>query len=270
MTTTEILTAGSTFHVEDTGGDLPVVVCLHSLFMDGRMFDGFAESAAATFRVIRPDYRGHGRSAAVDGDVTTVEQCAGDIAAVLDELDVTSAHVLATSMGGDVALRLALYRSDIVRSLALLGTSACAEPAEQGEALAAVVDDVAVNGFTGERLKFVTSIMFGASSHADPDLAAMIATWSQRFAELPTALAPAMRGVVGRRDANPLLPDIHVPALVISGEECPVRPPPWARELADGLPNSELVMMPEVGHSPILEAPETVIPRLLDFFSTTK
>jgi 3-oxoadipate enol-lactonase len=63
-----------------------------------------------------------------------------------------------------------------------------------------------------------------------------------------------------------LLGDIAAPALVISGDECWVRPPEWATELANGLPNSELVMLPRVGHSPLLEVPEVVIPRVLEFF----
>ena len=39
-------------------------------------------------------------------------------------------------------------------------------------------------------------------------------------------------------------------------------------KLADGLPNSELWMMSGIGHSPLLEAPEIVNPRILEFFRT--
>jgi 3-oxoadipate enol-lactonase len=267
MPADQISAAESVFHVEDTGGDLPPVLCLHSLFMDNRMFDRFTEDAEGRFRVIRPDFRGQGRSRAAVGNVITVEQCAGDIAAIMDTIEVSCAHVLATSMGGDVALRLAVYRPDLVRTLALLGTSARAEPDEQSQAFDEWVDDVVENGFTGERLDFVSNIMFGASSHADPALEPVISKWNQRMSELDANLAPAMRGIIGRHDANPLLSDIDIPTLVLSGEECPVRPPDWARELAEGISSAELVMLPRVGHSPILEARDVVVPRLLDFFS---
>jgi 3-oxoadipate enol-lactonase len=267
MPADEISAAESIFHVKDTGEALPPILCLHSLFMDNRMFDQFTEDAAGRFRIIRPDFRGQGGSQTAAGNVISVEQCAGDIAAIMDTIEVSNAHVLATSMGGDVALRLAAYRPDLVQTLALLGTSARAEPDEQSEAFVEWVSDVVENGFTGERLDFVCGIMFGASSHADPALEPVISKWSKRMSELDAGLAPAMRGVIGRQDANPLLSNIDVPTLVLSGEECPVRPPDWARELAEGISSAELVMMPGVGHSPILEAHDVVVPRLLDFFS---
>lgn len=265
--TNRIRAAGAEFHVDDTGGGLPPVICLHSLFMDNRMFDGFVDDAAGAFRAIRPEYRGQGRSSPADGSMITVERCAGDMAAVMDAMGVANAHVLATSMGGDVALRLAVYRPDLVRSLALLGTSARAEPADQAEQFASWIDAIAEDGFTGERVAFVSNIMFGSTSQADPQLEPVISSWKQRFGELPKELAPAMAGVVRRRDANPILRDIDVPALVLSGEECPVRPPEWARELADGLASAELTILPQVGHSPILEAPDIVVPQVLEFFS---
>lgn len=268
MPSNDISVAGTTLHVEDTGGDGPPVICLHSLFMDGRMFDDFADAASRTYRVIRPDHRGQGRSAVGAADVITVEQCAGDIAALLDHLDVSGAHVVATSMGGDVALRLAVFRPDLVATLALLGTSARAEPSDQAAAFEAMNADVAANGFTGATLGFVSGIMFGTTSQQDPELASTIATWNERFASLPASLSAAAAGVMQRGDALPLLAHITIPSLVISGEECPVRPPEWARELAEGLPSSELVMLPGVGHSPLLEAPGIVTPKLLDLFAT--
>ena len=49
--------------VADTGeADLPVVVCLHSLFLDHTMFDDLVAGAAGRFRLVRPDFRGQGAS----------------------------------------------------------------------------------------------------------------------------------------------------------------------------------------------------------------
>ncbi len=265
---TTVRVAGTALHVDDTGeSDLRPIVCLHSLFFDNRMFDRFTAEAAGRFRVIRPEYRAQGRSAPADTDLVTMEQCAGDIAALLDALGVADAHVLATSMGGDVAVRLAAIRPDLVRSMALLGSSARAEPADTLQSYTALVDDLAAHGFNGERLAFMQKVMFGASTLADPAMKETVELWSERMTALPPSLKPAMMGVVKRRDASDLLPDVRVPALVVSGEECPVRPPDWARALADGLPDAELVMVPKVGHSPILENPDDVIPRVLRFFA---
>ena len=266
-----IRVAGTSLHVDDTGEEsLEPVVCLHSLFVDNRMFDGFVEAARGTFRLIRPDFRGQGRSAPADRDVVTMEQCAGDIAALLDALGVSRAHLLVSSMGGDVGVRLAAYRPDLVRSMVFLGSSVRSEPADKLDAYMAWADDVTANGFKDERLDFVVQVMFGASTRASDAMKETVALWTDRLAGLTSSLKPAMAGVILRGDGTRLLPDVQVPALVISGEECPVRPPEWARELADGLPDSALQMLPAVGHSPLLERPDQVIPRVLDFFRTQR
>ncbi|MFC5676213.1 alpha/beta fold hydrolase [Aeromicrobium endophyticum] len=263
---TSVSVAGTALHVDDTAeSDLTPVVCLHSLFFDNRMFDDLVEAGAGRYRFVRPEYRGQGRSGPADGAVVTIEQCAGDIAAVLDELQIAGAPVIASSMGGDVAARLAVYRPDLVGSLIFLGSSVRPEPADKVAEYVAWSDDVGEHGFTGDRLTMVEQIMFGASTRSDPAKADVLDRWRGRMAALPTSIRPAMIGVMRRRSAVDALGEIDVPALVISGEECPVRPPEWAYELADGLPRGELVMLPRVGHSPLLEAPDTVIPRILDF-----
>src|SRR3954453_11577070 len=73
--------------VDDTGeADLPVILCLHSLFLDSRMFDGLVEAAAGKFRVIRPEFRGQGRSDLHDVDVITMDENAEDILALMDSM----------------------------------------------------------------------------------------------------------------------------------------------------------------------------------------
>ena len=120
-----VAAAGSAFYVVDTGEkDLVPVVCLHSLFLDNRQFEGFTEAARGRYRVVRPDFRGQGQSAAADRDVITMERNAGEMAAVVDALGITRAHFVVSSMGGDVGARLAAYRPDLVRTMVFTGSSA--------------------------------------------------------------------------------------------------------------------------------------------------
>jgi pimeloyl-ACP methyl ester carboxylesterase len=269
MSSQSISVAGTTLHVDDTDeADLAPVVCLHSLFLDNRMFDDFVEAGRGQFRFIRPEFRGQGRSAAADRDILTMEQAAGDIAALLDKLGIESAHVAASSMGGDVAARLAAIRPDLVRSIVFLGSSVRREPPEAVSDYVAWTDDCGENGFTGERLDMLERVMLGESTRNDPAKKDTVVLWTERLAALPTTIKPAMLGVMLRHDGVDLLGDITAPSLVISGEECWVRPREWAQELADGLRDAELLMVPKVGHQPLIEAPEIVIPRLLAFFAS--
>lgn len=252
--------------VEDSGeADLPVVLCLHSLFMDGRMFDEFVQAAAGRYRVIRPDFRGQGRSPAPSSEVVTMDDCAEDIVALLDAADVGAVHVLAQSIGGDVIFRVAARRPDLVRSMAILGSSARSEPPDQLEEFRGVVDSFRAHGFIGDLLDLLMQVMFGETTRQDPKNEPMLSRWRRAFSELPPSLAPAMLGVVERDSVVDELAAITVPALVIHGAEDMPRPPAWADEVAEHLVNSELVRLEGVGHSVILEAPDVAIPRVLGF-----
>ncbi|GAB3677924.1 alpha/beta fold hydrolase [Saccharopolyspora tripterygii] len=268
MTSTTLTLAGGELFVDDTGeANLTPVVCLHSLFLDHRQFDEFTRAAAGKFRVIRTDFRGQGRSSAGIRDIISVESVAGDVIAVLDALGIERAHFLASSMGGDVGVRVAAYRPDLIRSMVITGSSARAEPAEQLDEFLEWVENVGERGFVDDVLTSTMRIMFGETTLNDPARKDVVKLWNERIAALPKSLKPAMAGVIRRRSALPLLEDITAPTLVISGEECICRPPEWAHELADGLPNSELWMMDRIGHSPLLEAPEVVNARVIDFFA---
>jgi 3-oxoadipate enol-lactonase len=259
---------GALFVADSGEADLPVVLCLHSLFMDGRMFDAFVQEAAGRYRVIRPDFRGQGRSPRPSSAIVTMDDCADDIVALLDAADLGAVHVLAQSMGGDVIFRVAARRPDLVRSMAILGSSARAEPPDQLEDFRGVVDEFRAQGFTGDLLELLMQVMFGETTRQDAKAEPMLSHWRRTFGELPSSLAPAMLGVVERESVVGLLAGITAPTLVISGAEDMPRPPDWSDEVVEHLVDSELVRLDGVGHSVILEAPDVVIPRVLEFFDT--
>ncbi|MBK8137850.1 MAG: alpha/beta hydrolase [Chloroflexi bacterium] len=80
------------------------------------------EALAGHFRLIVPDVRGHGASAQTSGPYS-MELFADDLAALLDALEVESAHVLGHSMGGAVAQSLAARHAGKVRRLILAETN---------------------------------------------------------------------------------------------------------------------------------------------------
>lgn len=250
--------------------DLPVVLCLHSLFLDPRMFDSLASGAAGRFRVVRPTFRGQGDHAVQTHATVTMDECADDVIELIEVLDLAPVSIVAQSMGGDVALRVAARRPDLVRAMVLIGSSACAEPPENLEAFRPIADAVEVSGLQGEVLDTTMAIMFGETSRADPSKAAVVALWHERIASLPPQLCHAIRGVIEREDVTALLPDIDVPVLVVSGTEDIARPPAWADEVVAGLQKAELLRLDGVGHSPVLEAPDVTIDRVLQFLGASE
>ncbi len=259
---------GTTLWVEDTGEtDLPVILCLHSCFLDGTMFEGLVKAAEGKFRVIRPDFRGQGKSRIEDVDIISMDQCADDMQALIDAMDIKSINVMAQSMGGDVAFRLIARRQELFRSLVVAGSSACGEPPEQGALFAQWVIDAGKQGFTGEILEMTMRVMFGETTRQNPAKKQLVAYWRDRIAALPKSLRPAMKGVMHRESSVELLPSIKIPVLIINGEEDMPRPPAWSDQMKAELPNAKLIRLKKIGHSPTLEAPELVLPEIVGFFS---
>ena len=257
---------GTTLHYQDNEAiDLPPLLCLHSLFLDGTMFNDLAEATNDKYRVIRPDFRGQGKSAAASSEIIDMDTLADDIEAFIEKMALNNINVVAQSMGGDVILRLAARRPDLFRSLVLLGTSARSEPPEQLEFVEGFLQAASQSGFVGEHLDTLMAIMFGESSRNDPAKTDVIDFWRSQFKTLPLSLWPAMRGVVYRASVVDRLPSISTPCLVMSGAEDNVRPGEWADEMAHGLPNVKHIRLARVGHSVIVEAPDYTISEIMKF-----
>lgn len=267
QTATGIAVRDTVLWVEDTGeAHLPPVVCLHSLFLDGSMFNSLVEAARGRLRIIRPDFRGQGSSAPATGDMVDMETCAEDMLALIEAMGLRSVHLVAASMGGDVAVRMVARRPDLFRALAVTGSSVRAEPQEQLERFREFLKATEGPGFVGEHLDLLVGVMFGATTRSNPAAETMVAHWRMKMGLLPPSRWPAMRGVVERTSAEQLLAGITTPTLVISGADDIARPPEWGREVAEGIKGARFSVLDGVGHSPILEAPAAVIPEIITFF----
>ncbi|WP_067805967.1 alpha/beta fold hydrolase [Actinomadura formosensis] len=252
----------------DTGeSQLSPVLCLHSLFLDPRSFDGLVAAGAGRFRFIAPEFPGQaGRLDEADATVT-MDQCADDVLALVDRLGLTSVSIVGQSMGGDVAVRIAARRPELVGKLVLMGSSAGAETDENRDLFGAFVDRFEREGFTPEVVDFVKGILFAATVLNDPARSDIHETWTRRLGELSPRLAHAARGVVQRESALALLPLITARTLIISGTQDRARPPAWSDEMFEAIANAELWRIKTAGHSPCLEDPDAVIPRVLEFLA---
>jgi 3-oxoadipate enol-lactonase len=101
----------------------PTLLLINSIGSSREMWARQMGAFRAAFRVIRYDTRGHGRSSVPQGPYT-VDQLGGDALAILDDLEIPSAHVCGISLGGITAQWLALNAPDRVSSLVLANTAA--------------------------------------------------------------------------------------------------------------------------------------------------
>ena len=116
----------------------PVVMFASSLGTTHEMWDAQAEAFTDEFRVLRYDHRGHGGSPAPPGPYT-VDELAGDVLALLDELGIESVTFVGLSLGGAVGMTLALRAPERIERLALCCTSRQFGPPETWAERAATV-----------------------------------------------------------------------------------------------------------------------------------
>src|SRR6476660_4847171 len=102
-------------HGVDEAAGVPIVFS-HGLLWSGRMFDAQASALKKSYRVIRYDHRGQGKSA-TSPTPYDMEQLADDAATLIQNLKASPCHFVGLSMGGFVGLRLALERPDLLKSL---------------------------------------------------------------------------------------------------------------------------------------------------------
>ncbi len=127
--------AVSTLYSEHHGAasGRPAVLFLHGLGSSSADWEWQVPAFAERWRVITLDLRGHGRSPAPTGPMT-VEDLAGDVAALLAQRDEPPVHVVGLSLGGCVALALGLHHPARVRSLTLVNSFGRLRPASMAGA----------------------------------------------------------------------------------------------------------------------------------------
>jgi len=207
------------------------------------------------FELILYDHRGLGRSAPHEGDFT-IADLADDAAAVLDALEIDSAHVLGISMGGMVAQELALAHRDRLRTLTL-GATYCG-----GEG-ARFTDEGVVNALAGAILsgdperRVRTSWEFNVSSpfaKAEGNFERFSEVAALYPVELPTIFSQ-LQAIMGH-DTSVRLEQISAPTLVIHGTDDQMLPAVNGELVASLIPDARLELLDGVGHLFFWEQPE--------------
>jgi pimeloyl-ACP methyl ester carboxylesterase len=108
-------------YYEVHGSGAPLIL-LHGAYMTVGLMEPLLSGLAATRQVIAVEQQGHGRTADVDRPIT-YEQMADDTAGLLRHLEIERADIVGYSMGGGVALQLAIRHPDVVRKLVVASAS---------------------------------------------------------------------------------------------------------------------------------------------------
>ena len=236
----------------DQGRGFPVVF-VHAFPLSRAMWAPQIQALSGPWRLITVDLRGHGESDAPLWRYT-LDQFAEDLHGLLDHLSIPQAVFVGLSMGGYTLFAFYRRYRDRVKALVLADTRAQADTEE---------------GRTGRFTLAQTAYRKGASSVAEAMMPKMFspATLNGRAklirhtqmmieANEISGIAGALMAMAERPDSTPLLKDINVPTLIIVGDQDAPTPVADARTMADSIPDSRLVIIPEAGHLSNLEQPE--------------
>lgn len=254
--------------VEEHGRGAPLLL-LHGFTGSARSWDPVIAAWAVRFRVLAVDLIGHGQSdAPSDPRRYGMEPAVADLTSVLAELGLERASVVGYSLGGRVALRLAVERPERISRLVLISASAGIADADEraarlarDEALAERIEREGVARFVDgwEREPLFAS----QRALPEPMRAALRAT---RLGHSAQGLANSLRGM-GTGRMEPLwdrLSEVGAPALVVSGaldeRYCEI-----GARLAAALPRGRQAVVAGAGHAPHLERPEALGRLVRDF-----
>ena len=255
---------GLDMYYEIHGGGAPLLL-LHGAYMTIDLMDAILSGLAASRQVIAVEQQGHGHTADIDRPIT-YEQMADDSAGLLDHLGVERADVVGYSMGGGIALQMAIRHPGIATKLILADCGAAfSEPGREAfRNMAAATKAKGLAAITDVAMRRLFAPEFQADH---PDLMAdRRAAFLRTDPEVFRAACDALAGL----DLRPELGKVNVPVLVLVGEHDEATPPPMSHELAAGLPQARLEIIPGCAHVPQLQSPDVFLDAIGDFLSSPK
>ena len=197
-------------YYQRTGAGEPLVF-INGLSSDISEWQGLSLSLSRKYDFIAIDNRGAGRSDKPDIRYT-IEMMANDVAGVLDSLGVKNANILGLSMGGRIAVALALSRPELVKSLVLVSTR-MKRSKQHGW-----IHRLRLNLFSRSKAR-------GSQQYPQPYYA-FKRQWEAS----------------GSYDATARLHELRVPTLILHGKDDPLVPYKLAKEMHESIEGSKIIM----------------------------
>ncbi|MFJ2354750.1 alpha/beta fold hydrolase [Frigoribacterium sp. NPDC087798] len=248
-------------------GDGPTVVLLHAGVADRRSWTGVADELAADgLDLVAHDRRGFGESpaSAADGDATHL----ADLVELLDRLGVGRAFVVGNSMGGALALDLAVTAPERVAGVLLIGAAVSGmtdddtpfdwTPDPASGPLMEALDEASGSGDVEAQVRLLAHLWLdGPAAQSGRVTGAPRELFERMNARILEVAAPDGAGDAGL-DTWSCLGEVATPVLATWGELDIPADEPFYAETARRLGRGPGRVLPDVAHLPGLERPGLV------------
>ncbi|HCV36469.1 MAG: 2-succinyl-6-hydroxy-2,4-cyclohexadiene-1-carboxylate synthase [Acidimicrobiales bacterium] len=256
------------YHTEVEGRGHPLVL-LHGFTGDTSTMWPLGHEITGIRTVIAVDLPGHGATGLLEDHANyRFDNTVDALAETVRQLGHDSVDVLGYSMGGRIALGLAVKYPDFVRSSILIGATAGIVSDAERDIRRRTDDDLAEEILSNGLESFVDYWMdlplFETQARLGQD--ALHDAREQRLRNHPEGLAHSLRGA-GSGNQPSLWRDLHRvsgPVLLIVGDEDP-KFRSLAIRMASGLPQAEIAVLPEAGHAAHLENPAAAVVAIRTF-----
>jgi 3-oxoadipate enol-lactonase len=241
--------------------EAPVVVLNNGVIMNAATSWAFqTRTLASHLRLLQYDCRGQGQSDH-PAERYSMELHAADLAALLDALEITQAHIAGISYGGEVAQAFALAHSERVQSLFLADTVS-----EVAPDLALIVQ----SWIEAARRKdadafFQITVPWNFSPAFIAANPALLEDARQRYRALDFESVVQLCEAFLQVSFTDRLAEIKAPACIVYGELDLLKGAPYARILKQHLPQAEIHPLPGAGHATVWEAHQEFNSVLLGF-----
>ena len=255
-----------TFHVEAGPPDAPPVVLLHGLGATNASLLPTLWDLSTDYRVLAPDLPGHGSSAAPYG-AYDARFFARWLREYLDAVGVPSCVLVGNSLGGRVALEIALLEPSRVDGLVLLAPAVAFRKLRQfvpvvrlARPEAAALPLPMTRGMARVTLRrmFAQPSRLTAQSYdaAAGEFVRVYKRAAYRVAFFSSLKQIYLDDAFGDEGFWSRLPALRPPALFLWGDRDRLVPSGFARHVAAAVPNARSVVLPDCGHVPQFELPD--------------
>lgn len=249
----------------DTGQGSPVTL-LHGFTQSSRSWQEVTSKMPGGWRWVAADLRGHGETKIKPGAPCTMEACTQDLEMLWDRLGITRTHLVGYSMGGRLALHVAVNHPERLLSLLTVGAHAgLEEEAREGrrrgdEALAQRIEADGLEAFVNH---WSSLPLFAGLERRGPSFVAQLR--AERMGNTVAGLAASLRGM-GAGVMAPLwdqLPRVTVPCTFVAGQ-LDHGYVASARRLAAAVPDGRVAVVLRAGHTVHHERPDAFAHVLAD------
>jgi pimeloyl-ACP methyl ester carboxylesterase len=249
----------------EEAGEGPPVVLVHEAVADSRMWDPQWETFPRAHRTIRFDQRGYGRSPLEPGVISH----AGDLVELLDTVGLERTALVGGSLGGRVALEVAVAQPDRIEKLVLLNPGGPGHNwSEEVQAGWAEEEAALDRGDLDAAVEVNMRMWFDGPRRSpgdvDPELRAKVAEMQRRALEVQMPVGDDVREELLVPDVAERLGDVRAQTLVVTGDDDVADIHAIADELVTKIPDAGRVTMPGA-HVASLEHPAEFDRIVLEF-----